>query len=64
MPWSRKCTNERIQTFWKKSKSLYFASEKMWESCSFDWEMVGDEDLKSWEFAYLQSVGTLITLSQ
>ncbi len=27
-----------------------FASEKSWKPCSFGWEMVGDEDLKSWEW--------------
>ncbi len=36
----------------KTGKVGNFASEKSWEPCSFVWEMVGDEDVKSWEMVW------------
>ncbi len=46
--------------FEKNGKVGKFADEKSREPCSFGWEMVRDEDLKSWEFVDFQSVWTMI----
>ncbi len=47
-----KVTSEIIWISLKKNgKVENFACEKLWEPCSFGWEMVGDEDLKIWEMA-------------
>ncbi len=43
-------TSKIILTFLKKKiEKLGFAFEKSWESCSFGWEMFGDEDLNTCE---------------
>ncbi len=43
-----------------------FAFEKLLEPCSFGWELVVDEDLKSleilWAFAHFQSVWTKLII--
>ncbi len=36
-----------------------FASDRLWEPCRFDWEMIRDEDLKSWEL-----VGNLLIFEE
>ncbi len=38
----------------RKVRNIYFASEKSYEPCSFSWEIVGDEDMKSWEMVEIR----------
>ncbi len=53
-------TSKIIRTFRKNRKVGNFTSERLWEPCSFGWEMVGDEDWNSWEMVRnLLIVGTL-----
>ncbi len=42
-------TSKIIMIFGKNGKVGNFASEKPWEQYSFGWEIVGNEDQKSWE---------------